>query len=375
MFTEIRKTVRPGLLAAFLGVGMMINLWFIWNESDEADLVRECGKIASEEGLYVDLSYLYDRLEIYENQFRQISIGRSLSVLTEMKEKLTMADIGDAYISNMKLKGQAADWAKKGFDFMVPVLENAVKSGHSDALFVPAGAEFFQFFSRKLVLVLTLEAVTAGVLLMLLTLDYESACSSEATVYVTKKGRKIMKTKLFAGLFAGFCFGSILWGITLVLIHIVFEPNAMWSTPVSSFMVTDSGYPVFANTDLYGVEMTVGGYICIQFILSMGITFVFGLGAFVFYGKLKNVYTAFIFMALLCAVIYTMCWFTPGNSWWWYILRYNPVSFIERAGGWLLTGAGFWMPKGYAVAAPLLWALLAAAISGVTYEKFLKEDL
>ena len=260
-----------------------------------------------------------------------LTVSQMIRGALNMAKAITVEDIAYAYIGNMELTGKAADHAMARFEGLGSILEENRESGRARAFFVPEIYGFFGLMGRKLPLFCTIEGILAAALMAMKGMNEPFSTGNSTLIFSLKSGRRLCLWKRGAALLAGWLWGVILWGLTLLLTGLLFPLGSLWQAPAGSMMMLSGMYPL-----LPAIPMTLLGYMLIQCVLSLAVMGLFSL----FFGwaalYTKNILTAAAGLGLLCMAIYTFAELFPGTGMLWFAVRYNPVTLAMDAGRWLV---------------------------------------
>lgn len=374
MKEEWKRQSKSLLFWGFLVGSLIVNLWILLNFSGQRELVQKSRQAAEELGPSISTETLDHYLTVLKPA-EQIDNGipthrQMMEGALHLSDTFRSSDCYQAFANTLMLSDGAAEYAKKEYQKLEPVILENKESGIANTFFVPCNQSFFDLFSRWIPLACTLESILAGVLITMRCVTEPFSTGTSMIVYTTKTGRRIQRQQFFTGISLSLTFTLIIWGITLTGATIMFPLGELWNAPLGSMMVLDSFYPIIS-----WVSLSIKEYIGLELLLSAGISLLFSCIAFCFVSKSKNSFLAFVQLGFVCALVYTVTSLFPKNSILYFILQYNPVDFARKAGHWAVNGGTFFSPRFYEITVISLWGLLTIIGIIIVHKQFLKKDL
>ncbi len=370
---EIKRLLTSRLFWLLLAGAVAANLWIIVDYRAQTPMVEATeGLIRNGIHFVTEENREEIILTLEEKETTDAIIGvRSLLEAVPMMEKQLNGEIfAYLFIEKFKLSEKAAQLAERVGGTLEGFLARDRENGTASALFVPGTNRYFELYSRLLPIVCAVEASLAGILLMLYCVNAPFDNRLKEIVYTTKAGRKSNRFQTESALICIALFTALLWSITLLSAEAVFHMGSLWQVKVGSMMMLDSFYPVICR---FSVSLLV--YILLQAVLSVVLSLFFGMAAAISLGKTHKTVTAFFKLAFCCASAEAVTKIFPGDSVLFFILRFQPVNFIKKAGRWFASGAGFLSVKYYEAAFILCWGALLFLLLVKQYHHFLMEDI
>lgn len=384
-----RVFLRPMFYALLLGC-VAINVWVLWNASDQRSQVIASRDTAEQltvgtgqtllrlqPGQTGDIAQaITRRLPDADQGSEAVKGGGTPTILQMLDGALAMADgvngeaMAGTYISGEGLKDEAADIARKIYSQLDPVIEENRANGTADTFFVPCNEGFFQLFTNNLLLFLMVESIVCSVLLMINTANDAFSAKLSGLVYSSRRGRRLQLVKLLSGLVTAVIFTAILWAVTLGLTALIFPLGSLWQVPLGSMMVLDQFYPLIS-----WFPMTIAQYVCVQFLVALGCVIVFALGAYGLVTRLHNSFSAFMVLGFVSALIYTVTFYFPKTTFMYFVMQCNPMDLARKAGRWLVSGAAGLSPQFYEVFTLAVWLVILGLAGVMEIKRFYQEDL
>lgn len=390
MGEELKRVfLRPMFYALLLGC-VAVNLWVLWNAADQRALVIASRETA--EAFTADTDSTLLRLQSGQTAAVAQSIGQRLpdaadgseafvggktpTVLQMLDGALYMSgglkseDMADTYITGEGLTEKAADIAREIFSRLEPVMEENRENGTADTFFVPCNEGFFQLFTQNLLLFLMVEGIVCSVLLMMNTANDAFSAKLAGLVYSSRRGRRLQRVKLLAGLLTAVLFTAALWALTMGLTSLIFPLGSLWKVPLGSMMVLDQFYPLIS-----WFPMSVGLYVFVQFLVALGCVCLFALAAYGLVTRLHNSFSGFVLLGFVSALIYTVTFYFPKTTFMYFVMQCNPIDLARKAGRWLVSGAAGLSPQFYEVFSLAIWLVILGLAGIMETRRFYQEDL
>lgn len=357
MREEQNKLFRGKLVLCLILLSVAGNLFLLLNQREKASVLRmlddfcaENGSVITDEkmvalsGLWKDGNTNDISWEEYEDNIERAA---------KYNSAVTASDMASAYCSQMRLEGKAAAFVHEEFQ----KLDGQVAEAASRELtfFPPVRMELFHSISTNLLFALNLEGIMAAIILTLYSLDFEKSSHTQSTVDSTRKGRTILKDKLFASAAASLICFSIIAATTLLAAACLFPFQTVAGTLISNPMVSLRGVPCMAAT-----SMTVGRYIFLSLGMSSILVVIYGLGSFAVGLRTKNGYFAFGVLTAILGILKVFSMAAPTSTRMFFWSQYNPLDLALKAGTWFLYSANNFSPFGYETGTLLLWFAICA---------------
>lgn len=358
MKEELKKLFRGKLIFGLILLSVMINTYLLHMYKDKTDMLgmldqfcMENGSVVSDESMEI-LAELWDEKpadniswEEYEN---------NLKIAAGYYDSIKSRDMADTYCGLKHLSGRAAEYVRSEFQ----KLDGAISKAAEQELtfFLPYRMYAFDFISAYFLFAMNLEGIVVAVIMTLYCVDMERSNHTVSTVYSTRKGKKIIKDKLFASVISSLVCFCIIAGLTLLIAGCIFPLKTILDTYVSNPLINLRGAPCITKE-----TMTLGNYIFLSLGISCILTVIYSLGSFCLGLRTKNGYYAFGFLVVLLGIMKVISTAAPTFSRMYFWSRYNPLDMALKAGTWFLYGANQFSPSGYEGTTAVLWFAVCAA--------------
>lgn len=371
---EIKRILCGRFVYLLLAGALVINLWILWNFREQKEIVDTSRSLKENGTEYVNTQNMEEIISAFdiaeEGRNGEYRIRNMVEGAVYLTDRLSAANLADSYISFWMLNGQAAEYARKAFGSLEGVLQKNRQVGTASQFFVPCSGSFFDLFSRWLPYACTLEAVLAAVLLMMRGVNEPFDTGTKSVVLASKTGRKISRIRGFASLMVSIGLAACIWLATYLLAEAVYQMGILWNTGIGSSMVLDSFFPILSR-----FPMNILGYTVLQFGMCLCITAVFAGMAYVFVMSAHKTVTAFARMAFACAAAAVFTQLFPRDNLLFFVFRFNPVDFVQKAGHWFVSGGTFLSVRYYEIGMVLFWGAVTAYFFNRRNKKFIKEDI
>jgi hypothetical protein len=194
------------------------------------------------------------------------------------------------------------------------VVEKKAKNNESLTLYFAAATyNQHQLLFNSLTGLLLIEGVLVSVLIILLSVGYENVHRTEDIVYSTKRGRRILHSKIKASISMGLYTYAILAIFTFLVYFRVNEYGSIWGSSVSSIFNyrfdVIAGYRPF----LTWYNFNVLTYFLATLGMSAGLILCFSLMAFGIGVLIRNHYIGFLVFILVNAVFIVLPSLIPSK--------------------------------------------------------------
>ena len=370
---EVKRILTGRLFWILFAGALAVNFWFIINYKGNVSMVAAAAVLEENGVHHVTAENKEEIIAAFagrEPTNAQISVRNAVEAVPLMAEQLGAADFAEFFIEDFKLTGKAADMVR---NIRAPLEELLLRDRKNDtaaALFVPCTAGFFDLLSYFLPIACTVEASLAAVLLMLRCVNAPFDNRSKELVYTTKTGRRLNRLQTESALFAILLFAVALWGSTILLAEGVFRMGELWPVKVGSMMMLHFLYPMICR-----FSISLSTYMLLQAALSVCMALLFGIAAAFFVTRTHRTVTAFFNISFCCALAAAAAEIAPRDSPLFFMLRFQPVEFVKKAGRWFASGAGFLSVRYYEAVFVLFWGALLLLHLIRQYKKFRLEDI
>ena len=298
---ELKKLLKSAAVWGFIAVCLLFNIIIISNSGNAyADFVST---VAEDIGYILDQSFYAELSQVtasdkqakyYLEQLKYETGG-----VTDVFEGYEVKDIADIYINVAGLSGFFAKTMRDKYTALQKVVEEKAERDESLTLYF-AGATHHRhnFLFGTLTGWLFTEAVLVSVLLVLLSIGYESIHGTENLVYSTKKGRLVLRPKFAASVTVGFLAYALLALITLVVYFSKTEYGGVWRSSVSSLFNYRVDLIAGIRPFVTWYSFNILTYLMAMLAMGAGVVLCFMLMAFSIGMLVRNSYMAFLVLLI-----------------------------------------------------------------------------
>ncbi len=303
---EIKKLFSSMAVWGFISLCLMFNLFLVINSSGDP-YANFIGAVSKDTGYLLNLSF-YDNLtgiKTSEEQMKWLERLKSdTDNVTDVFDDYHTSEIGESYITASGATGSFAKIIREKYSLLQKVVDEKGKKNESLSLYF-AGATYtrHQQLFHNLMGWILIEGILLSVLVVFLSLGYEQSQRTQAIVYSTKKGRRILVTKLSASISMGLGAYMLLALFTLLIYFIMNDYGDIWNSNVSSIFNYRhdliAGDRPFVTWHSFRVVTYLGAMLG----LSISLILCFSLMAFGIAVLIRNDYTGFLFFIAINATI------------------------------------------------------------------------
>ena len=139
------------------------------------------------------------------------------------------------YESKVEASQVAAAWMQRKYEMLATRVSALAESDCGmDVYAGPITQERHQFLFGLLLRAISVESCMLAVLAVLYLTGYETQARTELAVCATKKGRRLWRTKAFAGIISALLMYLLLAALSLVVYFALWDYRGIWSANVSS---------------------------------------------------------------------------------------------------------------------------------------------
>lgn len=358
MKEELAKLFRGKLIFGLVLLSVIVNVYLLFMQRDTIESLRLIDNFCKENGCVVSDERMIILAELWNarntNDISWEEFENNIEGASRYYEFILSSDMADAYNSLMHLEGKAAEYVQTEFRKLDSGINEAAQQELT--FFPPYPMHTFDFISTYLLYALNLQGIVIAVIVTLYCVDMERSNHTISTVYSTRKGKKIIKNKLYASVAGSVICFLVIAAVTLMMAGCIFPVKTIMNTYVSNPMVNLKGAPCMTKE-----IMTIGTFILINLCISCFLTVIYSLGSFCLGLKAKNGYYAFGILIILLGIMKLISTVTPTSTCMFFWTQYNPLDMALKAGTWFLYGANTFSPSGYEGCTVVLWIVICTA--------------
>ncbi|AXI00541.1 hypothetical protein DV702_12910 [Sporosarcina sp. PTS2304] len=286
-------------------------------------------------------------------------------------EKINWKEHASDQIEGYSLNGDAAKILRNEYDKLSKRFEEMKESGeHKEWFFMGTQYKMHSFLFKTIFGHLIFESIILIVLATALITNFEFENKTHLVMYPTKRGRQLMKDKLFASFITTTAITALLILITLGIYFSVFDYSNLWGSSISSALNWEYTLPYVAWWDLSFINFLLLSislvYVCM--LLFSAITFAISL-------LVKNSYFTFFIFAVFFAIAYMVPAYIPGSSKWMIITGFTLSSLVMNPHVFFMGNGELAMFKYYESITVVVWSVFAIASCFCCLKKFNKQEI
>ncbi len=342
---ELKKLLSSAAVWGFLAVCLLFNIYLVITSSGDtyADFV---GAASNDTGYILGPSF-YEKLSQFTASGEQAQYLEQLTSdtydVTDILDGYETESIGERYIAAAGATGSFTKGMRDKYSALQKVVDKKAANNESLTLyFASATYNRHQQLFNGLTGWLLIEGVLVSTLLALLCVGYENSHGTEDVVYSTKKGRRILRSKMMASMSAGLGAYALLAIFTFLFYFSINAYGSVWSSSISS--IFNYRYDVIAGYRpfLTWCSFSVLTYFLATLGMSAGLILCFSLMAFTIGILIRNHYIGFLIFLAVNAAFIVIPWQIPkGLTAGLYVRYYFMLSPV-----WLWLKHGIWFTDG-----------------------------
>ncbi|MCM3743225.1 hypothetical protein M3193_03640 [Sporosarcina luteola] len=315
---------------------------------------------------YSDEQWLF----IHRLQLKEMYLNMAKSI-DESYEAMDIKKMGEAEIEKYLLSGNAAETLLHEYEKLSERFEEMVNNGEHKEWFFAGKAYFMHSFLFKTVFLhIIIESLLLIVLTTSLITTYEFESKTHLVAYSTKRGRKLMKDKLFASLAIATTIIVFLFAITLGTFFSVFDYSHVWKTSISSAFNWEYNFPYVAWWDLSVGTFLIGviALVFIVLLLFVGLTFAISIAV-------KNSYISFFLIAAVFVLLWLLPSFMPTSSTLLFVFAYTLPTLLLAIRYSFMGSSGLILFENFEWMTMSCWTIITIVVGFMSYKRFLKIDI
>ncbi|MDQ0480193.1 hypothetical protein [Hathewaya limosa] len=288
-------------------------------------------------------------------------------------KKINMKEIAEYQIKSYRIFGEAAKTIRSNYKKFQKRLDNIRVNGeHRNLFFIGKLYEMHSFLFKDILRNVIFEIAILGCLIILFIVNYEFHNNTSLIVYCTKRGRNLVKDKMFAGLICICLVTTIILGTTLIIYFSIFSYEGLWKIPISSYFNWEGG---MGTPFMSWFPINMKQYLILFIILVYVIQMLFGGITFLIARITKNTYIGFFIFFIVGSFAVVLSTFVPKNSNFIIYSNFNPFFLTMHPNFWFMHGDIFTTYKCYELITVLIWGGLLIITGILSVKKFKKEAL
>lgn len=342
---ELKKLLSSVAVWGFIFTCLLFNIFLTLNDSGDkyADFV---GTESANTGYILEQSF-YENLSQLKASDERAKFLEQLKTDTDhvvdVFDGYEIKGVGESYIAALGTTGNLAARMREKYSALQKVVDEKASKNESLMLYF-AGATYnrHQQLFNSLMGWLLIEGVFIAVLIVFLSVGYENIYKTEDVVYSTKKGRRILHSKIIVSMSTGIGAYTLLAFFTFLFYFNITNYGGIWNSSVSSvfnyrFDII-AGYRPFVTWYSFSILT----YLMAALGMSIGLILCFSLMAFGIGMLIRNHYIGFLVFLSVNAAAVTLPMQMPQNMMIGFYARY--YSMLTPI--WLWLKHSIWFTDG-----------------------------
>lgn len=349
---ELKKHLKQPFIYIFLAVCFAVNIFLCSNSYNNASINSQT-KLVSETGTF----YMTEEIA------RSIEDGKTRSLALQYVGRSASSEDAREILLDCSLRGNNrfdAEFSEHIADISSERLEGRLgEIAERDELSaVNGGGELFWTLS-SIVWAVAIESVIFTLLMTAKILGHETASRTVSVVLSTRTGRRINLVKAAASVIISAAFQAADFLLCCALFFALCPCFSLLSAPFAL------DYP----TVIPWLDVTVGGYFLLNFLLSLLLTVIFSLISFCCSGKNGGIGQFFLSL-VLAFILYVPAFFKLGFISPFFRCLTPTALLFDQPGCWLSVSDSGIAVFGADVLAMIFWTAVCVVGSVFAYKKF-----
>lgn len=376
---ELRKLLSVPMFSVFLLICVCFNCFLILSDrygNDGGDYVSYISEVTAEARGQMGAEFDLELEKLPSSRYKDMLISETYGK-ADILEDYDTAQIAGFYMRHLQITGAAAGKLENKF---FRLQESVRRLADSDASMSLAAAGMTKPLLNGLFNTLCRVIITEGMILAVLLALYSCGCEgifrTDATVYSSKTGRAVQKSKLAASAVASLAAYGLLAIVSVSVFALVWRLGPIWSASMSSQFyyvgVMGMAFPFLSWT-----PFTVGGYLAATLLLGAAVVLVFHLMGFSAGLLAGNTYYGFLLCFLFAALEFGVLMLSSSAGFWllYMLLQWTPIPLWWGQNLWF-TGLDFGTLIPYQECWTALFCLaLLTLLIVMLYRRFYKKDV
>lgn len=286
-------------------------------------------------------------------------------------QSIDWQEIAELEIGYYSLTDSGAEWVRNEYErFNHRFADLLNREEHQTWFILGTVYQMHSFLFRSIGVLLFFQGLILVVLVTSLITNYEYEHRTYLTVLPTKKGRVILKEKLFASCMASLSFIIPLFAITLVIYFSTFDYSGLWTSSISSAFNAERSLPFVSWWDF-----SFGEYLFFNGVVTISCLFLFILLTFGLAILLKNTYFTFLAIAIVFALGYIIPSFLSFSSILLLLANFNPSTLALNPHSFFMANNGLTVFQYYELLTIGIWSGISTLFVFAVYRRFKRQDI
>ncbi len=323
-----------------------------------------------EQNYYIEDTYNKEEIEFIKELGIVEAYFYTMEDIDEVYSKVDIMGIAEGEIKKYGLSGKAADTVRNQYERFNERYSQLIENGeHKNLFFLGKVYGMHSLLFEILFKTILFEIIILVVFITSYLVNYEFDNNTQTIIYSTKRGRNLVKDKLYVSIFANILVATVILITGLGLYFIIFDYSRLWNVPISSYFNTDKNFIYMSWWNMSFVQYLFSGIGLIY-----AITLLFTGISFIIARFIKNNYIVFSVFAIIFGLALTTS-IAPTNSNAIFIKSFTPFWLIMNPFIWFMEGGAFSTFKYYELLTVGIWTILLLALSVLSIKRFKRQDI
>ena len=323
-----------------------------------------------EQNYYIEDTYNKEEIQFIKELGIVEIYFYTMGSIDEVYSEIDIMGKAESEIKWTNISGKAADTVRNQYESFSKRFQDLIKNReHKNLFFLGKVYGMHSLLFKTLFKTIIFERIILVVFITSYLVNYEFDNNTQAITYSTKKGRNLVKDKLYVSIFTNILVATIILITGLGLYFIIFDYSRLWNVPISSYFNTDKNFIYMSWWNMSFVQYLFSGIGLIY-----PITLLFTGIVFVIARAIRNNYIVFFIFAIIFGLALTTS-IAPTNSNAIFIKSFTPFWLIMNPFIWFMEGGAFYTFKYYELFTVGIWVILLLIFSVLSIKRFKKQDI
>lgn len=323
-----------------------------------------------EQNYYIEDTYNKEEIQFIKELGIVEIYFYTMGSIDEVYSEIDIMGKAESEIKWTNISGKAADTVRNQYESFSKRFKQLIKNReHKNLFFLGKVYGMHSLLFKTLFKTIIFEIIILVVFITSYLVNYEFDNNTQAITYSTKKGRNLVKDKLYVSIFTNILVATIILITGLGLYFIIFDYSRLWNVPISSYFNTDKNFIYMSWWNMSFVQYLFSGIGLIY-----PITLLFTGIVFVIARAIRNNYIVFFIFAIIFGLALTTS-IAPTNSNAIFIKSFTPFWLVMNPFIWFMEGGAFYTFKYYELFTVGIWIILLLALSILSIKRFKRQDI
>ena len=328
-------------------------------DENQFDMGNKNGKFSKEEKQFIKEAKVIESYYILIDKFQSAY------------EKIDIRKLAEYSIKSYNLSGKAAETARKQYGKFEHRFNELKNNGeYKNLFFIGETYKMHSFLFKDIFTKIIYEIMIIMVLATAYIINYEFDNKTHLIAYSSKRGRHLIKDKLFAAIAVSLIVTTIIIGITLGVYFIVFDYSSLLNVPISSCFNWEYGEPYMSWWNMSFIN-----YLFFIIVIVYLCELIFTMIAFVISKPVKNSYMVFFIFAIILGIGIMLPSYMPSSSRLIFASTFTPFTLIFNPSLRFMESGPLTTFKYYEVITIGAWSAALVVLSTICIKKFKTQNI